>query len=222
MGVRLHCLASESWSRHAAGALSCQTPGLLRAGPLCAKRQGQRRGLPTKAAFDTGTWAPKAEYSHSTVSERLSQSCLHEFTDEEAQRRIELAAAYRLFGQKGWNDNIFNHLTAKIHLPSGKEAFLINAFGLHYNEVTASSLLTITGDGDVVHKGVVGDIFGVNKAGFVIHSALHRARPDAISVMHCHYAPAAGISCLQAGLEVMPGKPSSRCCCGWVHDDQPN
>ena len=81
----------------------------------------------------------------------------------------------------------------------------IEIAGLHVpadDEVTASSLLTITEDGDVINPGVVGDIFGVNKAGFIIHSALHRARPDVRSVMHSHYAPAAGISAQRDGLKV--------------------
>jgi ribulose-5-phosphate 4-epimerase/fuculose-1-phosphate aldolase len=73
------------------------------------------------------------------------------------------------------------------------------------SETTASSLLKIDLEGKVVHPGVVGDIFGVNHAGFVIHSALHRGRPDAMAVMHSHFAPAAGISAQRDGLKVGPG-----------------
>lgn len=65
--------------------------------------------------------------------------------------------------------------------------------------MTASSLLRIDLDGNIDHPGVLGDIFDVNKAGYVIHSAIHRARPDLESVMHCHYAPAAGISSTKTG-----------------------
>ncbi|CAL5228000.1 g11054 [Coccomyxa viridis] len=103
--------------------------------------------------------------------------------------RIELAAAYRVFALKGWNDNVI------VSAPMLAPVFL------HYDEITASSLLTITEDGDVINPGVVGDIFGVNKAGFIIHSALHRARPDVRSVMHSHYAPAAGVSAQRDGLK---------------------
>lgn len=70
------------------------------------------------------------------------------------------------------------------------------------SETTASSLLKIDLEGKVVHPGVVGDIFGVNHAGFVIHSALHRGRPDAMAVMHSHFAPAAGVSAQRDGLKV--------------------
>jgi ribulose-5-phosphate 4-epimerase/fuculose-1-phosphate aldolase len=75
-------------------------------------------------------------------------------------------------------------------------------------ETTASSLLTIDLDGDVINPGVVGDIFDVNRAGFVIHSALHRARPDARAIMHSHYAPAAGISAQRDGLKARILPPS--------------
>ena len=77
----------------------------------------------------------------------------------------------------------------------------MHALRLAYEETTASSLLTIDLEGNVIHPGVVGDIFGVNHAGYVIHSALHRARPDAIAVMHSHFAPATGISAQRDGLK---------------------
>ena len=76
------------------------------------------------------------------------------------------------------------------------------------SETTASSLLKIDLDGNVVHPGVVGDIFGVNHAGFVIHSALHRGRPDAMAVMHSHFAPAAGVSAQRDGLKVGCSAPA--------------
>ena len=83
-----------------------------------------------------------------------------------------------------------------------------HACRLAYEETTASSLLTIDLEGNVIHPGVVGDIFGVNHAGYVIHSALHRARPDAIAVMHSHFAPATGISAQRDGLKARQCQPA--------------
>ena len=74
-------------------------------------------------------------------------------------------------------------------------------------ETTASSLLTIDLEGNVINPGVVGDIFNINRAGFVIHSALHRGRPDAIAIMHSHFAPATGIAAHKGGLKVQACSP---------------
>ncbi|KAL2813860.1 Adducin-related protein [Aspergillus granulosus] len=149
--------------------------------------------------FSPQTYAPDAQYSSDHVSKLLKTSILSEFPEQEAKARIELAATYRLFGLKGWNENIYGHLTAKVHESDGSESFLINPFGLLYSEVTASSLIKVGADGSVKHPGVTNGLFGINDAGFVIHSAIHRARPDLQSVMHCHYPSAAGVSSLKQG-----------------------
>lgn len=100
---------------------------------------------------------------------------------------------------KGWNENIYNHLPAKVHKEDGTESFLINPFRLRYGEITASSLIRVGADGKIKHTGVTNDLFGINDAGFVIHCAIHRARPDLQSVMHCHHPSAAGVFSVRQG-----------------------
>ncbi|KAL9649432.1 hypothetical protein ABK040_016214 [Willaertia magna] len=158
------------------------------------------------------------KYSTETILNALKKSNLNEFSNEEQLIRTELAACYRLFDLFGWTDTIYGHLTAKVNSSSssalvddekdeGKKvdnnetpAFLINPFGLHYSEITASSLVKLDLKGEVLHKGSVGDIYGINKAGYVIHSAIHEGRPDIQCVMHIHFAPCAGLSCISKGL----------------------
>ena len=88
-------------------------------------------------------------------------------TDAERAARVELAAAYRIFDHLGWTEMIFNHITLRV--PGPEKVFLINPFGLHYREITASSLLLIDIEGNPVRESR----FPVNRAGFVIHSAIH-------------------------------------------------
>jgi len=146
------------------------------------------------------TYMPDERFSTNNVRRMLSESILNKVSESEMQARIELAACYRLFAIKGWNENIYNHLTAKVNESDGSESFLINPFGLRYDEITASSLVKVGADGSVKDPGVTGDTFGINEAGFVIHSAIHRARPDLRSVMHSHFPPAAGVSATKYGL----------------------
>jgi ribulose-5-phosphate 4-epimerase/fuculose-1-phosphate aldolase len=97
----------------------------------------------------------------------------------EWRTRVELAAAYRLVHHFGWTTTVYNHITARI---PGTEHLLINAFGLAYDEIRASNLVKIDLDGnDVDHSG-----WPVNRAGYVIHSAIHAARPDLQCVLHTH------------------------------------
>ncbi|MEC8288902.1 MAG: class II aldolase/adducin family protein, partial [Pseudomonadota bacterium] len=100
---------------------------------------------------------------------------------EEWQVRIDLAAAYRLAHLYGWTTTlIYNHISAR--LPGPDHHFLLNPFGLRWDEVTASNLVKIDLDGNILddtpHK--------INKAGYTIHSAIHAARPDATCVIHTH------------------------------------
>jgi ribulose-5-phosphate 4-epimerase/fuculose-1-phosphate aldolase len=112
----------------------------------------------------------------------------------EAEIRIELAACYRIFDMLGWTELIFNHITAKG--PGPEEHFLINPYGLWYDEVTASNLVKIDLDGNIV-----GDSdWPVNKAGYIIHSAIHRARPDVHCIMHTHTTTGLAVACLAEGL----------------------
>src|SRR3954452_10758597 len=98
---------------------------------------------------------------------------LREVPMSEAERaaRIELAACYRVFDMLGWTEMIFNHITVRV--PGAEVRFLINPFGLHYREIKASNLLLIDLDGNPVRAAE----WPVNRAGFVIHSAIHAAIP---------------------------------------------
>lgn len=98
----------------------------------------------------------------------------------ERHARVELAALYRLVALQGWDDLIFTHISARV--PGPEHHFLINPFGLFYEEITASSLLKID-----LHGNLIGKSTGaVNAAGFNIHSAIHGAREDALFVLHLH------------------------------------
>ena len=116
-------------------------------------------------------------------------------TDAEWQTRVDLAACYRLIAHYGMSDLVYNHATARI---PGTEHFLINAYGLLYHEVTASSLVTIDLDGRVVRQGSTD--LDVNRAGYVIHSAIHRARHDVDCVIHTHTRAGMAVSSMACGL----------------------
>jgi len=115
-------------------------------------------------------------------------------TDIERKARVELAAAYRIFDMLGWVEMIFNHITVRV--PGPEVRFLINPFGLHYREVTASNLVLIDIDGNPVRETK----WPVNRAGFVIHSAIHAAIPQAHCVMHTHTTTGIAVACLEEGL----------------------
>jgi ribulose-5-phosphate 4-epimerase/fuculose-1-phosphate aldolase len=121
-------------------------------------------------------------------------------TDAERKARIELAACYRIFDMLGWVEMIFNHITVRVPGPAvaGPDSvrFLINPFGLHYREITASSLVLIDIDGNPVRETK----WPVNRAGFVIHSALHGAIGEAHCVMHTHTTSGVAVACLEEGL----------------------
>jgi ribulose-5-phosphate 4-epimerase/fuculose-1-phosphate aldolase len=114
----------------------------------------------------------------------------------EWQTRVDLAAAYRLAVVYGMTDMIANHISAAV--PGEPGHFLINAYGLLYNEITASNLIKIDLDGNIVDRSELD--LGVNRAGFVIHSAIHGARPDVHCVMHTHSRAGMALSALQCGL----------------------
>ncbi|XP_051821770.1 alpha-adducin isoform X2 [Antechinus flavipes] len=110
--------------------------------------------------------------------------------------RCKLAAFYRLADLFGWSQLIYNHITARVN--SEQEHFLIVPFGLLYSEVTASSLVKINLQGDVVDRGSTN--LGVNQAGFVLHSAIYAARPDIKCVVHIHTPAGAAVSAMKCGL----------------------
>lgn len=117
-------------------------------------------------------------------------------TNEERQTRIDLAACYRLVAHYGMTDLIFNHITARI--PGTDHELLINPFGLLYEEITASSLVKIDIEGNVLDPG--NTPYGINRAGYVIHSAVHGARDDVQAVIHTHTRAGVAVSCMKQGL----------------------
>ncbi|CAH2299693.1 alpha-adducin isoform X3 [Pelobates cultripes] len=110
--------------------------------------------------------------------------------------RCKLAAFYRLADLFGWSQLIYNHIT--VRLSSEQEHFLIVPFGLLYSEVTASSLVKINLQGDMVDRGSTN--LGVNKAGFTLHSAIYAARPDVKCIVHIHTPAGAAVSAMKCGL----------------------
>jgi ribulose-5-phosphate 4-epimerase/fuculose-1-phosphate aldolase len=112
----------------------------------------------------------------------------------EWQLRVQLAACYRVFDQLGWTELVFNHITVRV--PGAQPAFLINPFGLNYDEVTARNLVKIGHDGVPLEPTP----HHVNRAGLVIHRAGHGARPDAHCVMHTHTTAGMAVACKQGGL----------------------
>ena len=114
---------------------------------------------------------------------------------EEWEARQQLAACYRVFDMLGWSEMIYNHITLKV--PGEEGAFLINPFGLHFSEVTASSLVKIDIDGNKLSDSP----YGVNRAGFVQHALFHRHLPDAHCIMHTHTTAGMAVSSLEGGLQ---------------------
>ncbi len=115
-------------------------------------------------------------------------------TDAEQAARVELAACYRIFDLLGWTEMIFNHITLRV--PGPERVFLINPFGLRYDEVRASNLVAVDIDGDPVREGQA----PINRAGFVTHSAIHGSVESAHCVMHTHTTTGCAVASLEAGL----------------------
>jgi ribulose-5-phosphate 4-epimerase/fuculose-1-phosphate aldolase len=107
--------------------------------------------------------------------------------------RTDLAAAYRLVANFGWDDLVFTHISAKI---PGTEHFLLNPYGMMFDEITASSLVKVDLDGTKVQDSP----YDINPAGFTIHSCIHAARPDAACVMHTHSLNGVAVSAQEEGL----------------------
>ena len=128
---------------------------------------------------------------------------LHSMKDrcsaEEWKARVDLAACYRLTAHYGMADMMANHISSRV--PGEPDAFLINAYGMMYEEITASSLIKIDVDGNVIARPDFGDLdYGINKAGNVIHGAIHRARHDVACVIHTHTWAGMAVSALECGL----------------------
>lgn len=114
---------------------------------------------------------------------------------EEWDTRVNLAAAYRVAAYFRWTDLIYTHISARV--PGGEPHFLLNAFGLTWDEVKASNLVKVDYDGEIIDDPTG---LGCNRAGFVIHSAIHKARPEINCVVHTHTAAGIGVSAQEQGL----------------------
>ena len=117
-----------------------------------------------------------------------------QISESEWAARQELAACYRVFDMLGWSEMIYNHITVKV--PDEEGAFLINPFGLHFSEVTASNLVKIDIDGNKLDDTP----YPVNLAGFVQHGVFHRHLPDAHCIMHTHTTAGMAVSSVEGGL----------------------
>jgi len=117
-----------------------------------------------------------------------------DLVEGEWELRLQLAACYRIFADLGWDELIYNHISMRV--PGPQTHFLINPYGLHYTEVTASNLVKIDLEGKVVGQAE----HPVNPAGFIIHSAIHEARPDAHCVAHVHTTAGSVAACQAGGL----------------------
>lgn len=121
-------------------------------------------------------------------------SLQHEVSPEEWQLRVDLAAAYRLVAMYGWSDLVFTHISARI--PGPEHHFLINPYGLMFDEITASSLVKV----DQNCNKLSNSPFPVNPAGFTIHSCVHQVREDAACIIHTHSRAGVAVSAQKAGV----------------------
>jgi ribulose-5-phosphate 4-epimerase/fuculose-1-phosphate aldolase len=128
------------------------------------------------------------------MSQAKTASVREQVSAEEWQARVDLAAAYRLVAHYGWDDLIFTHISARV--PGPEHHFLINPYGMMFEEITASSLVKVDLDGQIMMETP----YQINPAGFTIHSAVHAAREDALCVMHLHTAQGVAVSAQKQGL----------------------
>jgi ribulose-5-phosphate 4-epimerase/fuculose-1-phosphate aldolase len=130
-----------------------------------------------------------------SAPEKAAKSKVRELvSSEEWQVRVDLAAAYRLVADYGWDDLVFTHISARV--PGPDHHFLINPYGMMFEEITASSLVKVDLEGRIVLESD----YQINPAGFTIHSAVHAAREDALCVMHLHTDNGIAISAQKDGL----------------------
>ena len=130
-----------------------------------------------------------------SAPEQATKSNVRELVSpEEWQVRVDLAAAYRLVAEYGWDDLVFTHISARV--PGPEHHFLINPYGMMFEEITASSLVKVDLEGKIVMESD----YQINPAGFTIHSAVHAAREDALCVMHLHTDYGIAVSAQEQGL----------------------
>ncbi|MBZ5536371.1 MAG: class II aldolase/adducin family protein [Acidobacteriia bacterium] len=139
-------------------------------------------------------------------------SVREQVSSEEWQARVDLAAAYRLVAHYGWDDLIFTHISVRV--PGPEHHFLINPYGMLFDEITASSLVKVGLDGKIVMESP----YFINPAGFTIHSAVHAAREDALCVIHLHTHYGIGVSAQKDGLLPI-SQPSLICLTSLAYHD---
>lgn len=134
------------------------------------------------------------------VNGRLQLASLQDHVSpQEWQARIDLAACYRLVAAYGMADMMANHITLRV--PGSEDEFLTNPYGMMYEEMSASCLIKINHDGQVLLKPDFGDLnYGFNRPGYILHSAIHRARPEIHCVIHTHTPAGMAVSSLACGL----------------------
>ena len=132
----------------------------------------------------------------------LARSVRDQVSPEEWQTRVDLAACYRLMALHGMTEMIANHISMRV--PGTENEFLLNPYGMLYDEMTASSMIRIDVDGNVLFNA---SGYGINKAGYVIHSAIHKARHDVGCIIHTHTLAGMSVSAMKVGL--MPIAQSS-------------
>jgi ribulose-5-phosphate 4-epimerase/fuculose-1-phosphate aldolase len=130
------------------------------------------------------------------VNRPASRTLRERVSAEEWELRVQLAACYRLVARYGMTDLVYNHITAR--LPGPEHHILINAYGMLYEEVTASSLIKVDLGGNIIDKA--DHPYSVNAAGYIIHSAVHEARDDAHCVIHTHTPAGIAVSAMEEGL----------------------
>jgi ribulose-5-phosphate 4-epimerase/fuculose-1-phosphate aldolase len=130
----------------------------------------------------------------STAAESTTGKVSLRISPEERQTRTDLAACYRLVALYGWDDLVFTHITARV--PGPEHHFLLNPYGMLFEEVTASSLVKVDLDGNKISPSP----YEINPAGFVIHSAVHAARADAQCIIHLHTDAGVAVSAQKDGL----------------------
>ncbi|XP_074640502.1 protein hu-li tai shao-like isoform X3 [Tubulanus polymorphus] len=172
----------------------------IRSGPhpasLIALQQISELLVPTSGGR-SGAGSARSGYSNVVIpiSDIRGVGSLN-YSKQEKSLRNKVAACYRLVDMFGWSQNVYNHITARISQDT--EHFLINPFGLLYHEITASTLVKIDMRGEVLDPGST--TLGVNKAGWMIHSAIHQGRPDIKAIIHIHTPAASAVSAMKCGL----------------------
>jgi ribulose-5-phosphate 4-epimerase/fuculose-1-phosphate aldolase len=144
-------------------------------------------------------WSDRDEFDCNIPAVKMVRPVRDQVSPEEWQARVNLAACYRLVAMHGYTEMLANHISVRV--PGNQQQFLIDPFGMLYDEIDASSLIKIDVDGNTIFNATD---YGVNVAGCVTHSAIHMARHDVDCVAHTHTLAGMSVSAMECGL-VPPG-----------------